>query len=142
MILITNLTQSLGGVEFQIDSVNNKGQYSIDGGSTWQNFSSGVTSGSEACNPSKIESHSVNLGFRPKMLMLGIVMDASAPYMWMVYDESVSTTKYRVPATSSPYSSLRDFVSGSGSVSGIVQITNTGFDYRAVYDKLIWYFAC
>lgn len=39
--LITNLTQSLGGVEFQIDSVNNKGQYSIDGGSTWQNFSSG-----------------------------------------------------------------------------------------------------
>lgn len=35
----TNLTQSLGGVEFKIDSVNNKGQYSIDGGSTWQNFS-------------------------------------------------------------------------------------------------------
>jgi len=31
----------LGGVEFQIDSVNNKGQYSIDGGLTWANFSSG-----------------------------------------------------------------------------------------------------
>ena len=28
-------------MEFQIDSVNNKGQYSIDGGSTWQNFSDG-----------------------------------------------------------------------------------------------------
>ena len=39
--LSTNLTQSLGGVEFQIDSVNNKGQYSIDGGTTWQNFSQG-----------------------------------------------------------------------------------------------------
>ena len=35
----------MGGVEFQIDSVNNKGQYSIDGGSTWQNFSSGSLCG-------------------------------------------------------------------------------------------------
>lgn len=39
----TNLTQSLGGVEFKVDSVNNKGQYSIDGGSTWQNFSEGAS---------------------------------------------------------------------------------------------------
>lgn len=39
--LNTNLTQSLGGVEFKVDSVNNKGQYSIDGGSTWQNFNDG-----------------------------------------------------------------------------------------------------
>lgn len=31
----------MGGVEFKVDSVNNKGQYSIDGGSTWLNFSSG-----------------------------------------------------------------------------------------------------
>lgn len=30
----------MGGVEFKIDSVNNKGQYSIDGGANWQNFSS------------------------------------------------------------------------------------------------------
>lgn len=33
----------MGGVEFKIDSVNNKGQYSIDGGSTWQNFSEGAS---------------------------------------------------------------------------------------------------
>ena len=39
--LITNLTQSLGGVEFKIDSQNNKAQYSIDGGANWLNFSGG-----------------------------------------------------------------------------------------------------
>ena len=38
----------MGGVEFKIDSVNNKGQYSIDGGANWLNFSSGV-----AINPTK-----------------------------------------------------------------------------------------
>ena len=38
---ITNLTQSLGGVEFKIDTTNNKPQVSIDGGTTWENFSGG-----------------------------------------------------------------------------------------------------
>ena len=37
----TNLTQSLNGFEFREDSQSGKGQYSMDGGSTWQNFSSG-----------------------------------------------------------------------------------------------------
>lgn len=32
----------MGGVEFKIDSQNNKAQYSIDGGANWLNFSSGV----------------------------------------------------------------------------------------------------
>lgn len=39
--LNTNLTQSLNGFEFREDSQSGKGQYSMDGGSTWQNFSSG-----------------------------------------------------------------------------------------------------
>ena len=37
----TNLTQSLNGFEFREDSQSGKGQYSMDGGSTWQNFSDG-----------------------------------------------------------------------------------------------------
>lgn len=39
--LNTNLTQSLNGFEFREDSQSGKGQYSMDGGTTWQNFSSG-----------------------------------------------------------------------------------------------------
>ena len=39
--LNTNLTQSLGGVEFRIDTVNSKPQVSIDGGQTFVNFSGG-----------------------------------------------------------------------------------------------------
>ena len=38
---ITNLTQSLNGFMFDEDSQTGKGKYSMDGGSTWQNFSSG-----------------------------------------------------------------------------------------------------
>ena len=38
---ITNLTQSLGGMEFRIDTVNSKPQVSIDGGQTFVNFSGG-----------------------------------------------------------------------------------------------------
>ena len=39
--LIANLTQSLGGVKFKIDTTNDKPQVSIDGGATWENFSGG-----------------------------------------------------------------------------------------------------
>ncbi len=39
--LNTNLTQSLNGFMFDEDSQTGKGKYSMDGGSTWQNFSSG-----------------------------------------------------------------------------------------------------
>ena len=39
--LNTSLTQSLNGFEFREDSQSGKGQYSMDGGTTWQNFSSG-----------------------------------------------------------------------------------------------------
>ena len=39
--LITNLTQSLNGFEFREDTQTGKGQYSMDGGTTWANFSSG-----------------------------------------------------------------------------------------------------
>lgn len=91
--------------------------------------------------PYSTSRQTINLGFKPKSLIISSTSSSTTANLMLLYDESYSTTKCKVANSDSTYSS--DVNLGVTTANRIYSINDDGFSFNNISQSIytIRYFA-